>query len=330
MSGSGSSASRGRGVWGFLAFSHGWTWLLWAFAWVAAAVAGTTIWRPPALWFFVAGGMGVLLGGMVMSRLREGGAGLRDLARRILDPRGVGRRWWAVVLWFFPALTLLAGAVTGAIGGGEPPLDLAGAVARVADPAALGGLIAFTLVLGPLPEEVGWRGYLLDRLQKRWKALSAAVVVGLLNWVWHFPLFLLPGYFEAFNALPSTPLHLALVVLPAGVLYAWVYNNTGRSVLAVILFHFTGNFSGELLGISDQALVVRLVLTAVLVAFIAWWWGPDLRKDRLSEGLRYRPDPRRTPSRGPSAGSSNALTKAGIPEPEPGAVRVRTAGEVPR
>ncbi len=295
------SASRTAGFWGYLAFSHGWTWLFWAAAWAVAVVAGSTIWSPPALWFFVVGGMGVLLGGIVMTRRMCGATSLRDLARRLVDPRGVKGRWWVVVLLFFPGLTLLAGAITGELGASAPPLDLARALALVGNPASLAGLMAFTLVIGPLPEEVGWRGYLLDRMQARRTALSAALIVGVLNWVWHFPLFVLPGYSDAFSALPPTPLHLALVVLPAGVLYAWVYNNTGRSVLAVMLFHFTGNFSGEFLGISDEALMVRLVLALVAVVLIVWWWGPDtLRRERPS------PEPRGSFSdRSEATGDSN-------------------------
>ena len=129
--------------------------------------------------------------------------------------------------------------------------------------------------------ELGWRGYLLGLVQARWNALSASLIVGLLMWVWHLPLFHLPGYSDAFHALPATPLRLLFVVLPAAVLYTWVYNNTERSVLAVVLFHFTANFSGEFFGISEEAQTYRLVLTAIAVALIVWWWGPNaLRRDR--------------------------------------------------
>jgi CAAX protease family protein len=232
--------------------------------------------------------MGVLLGGVVMSRLVLGVVGLWDLARRTLDPRRIARPWWFVVLLFFPVMTLLAGVIAAGIGAKEPSLDLAGAVARVANPVGLVGLMAFTLVIGPLPEEIGWRGYLLGQVQAGWKALWASVIVGLFNWVWHFPLFLMPGYSSAFNALPPTPLDLAFVVIPVGVLYAWVYNNTGGSVLAVMLFHFSGNFSGEFFGISEEALTIRLVLTVIVVVLVARGWGPTLcigRQAGASRGL---------------------------------------------
>jgi membrane protease YdiL (CAAX protease family) len=140
--------------------------------------------------------------------------------------------------------------------------------------------MAFTLIIGPLPEEIGWRGYLLDQVQTRWHALSAALLVGLLNWVWHYPLFFMPGFSAAFRAIPPNMLQMIFVVLPAGILYAWVYNNTGRSVLAAILFHFGGNFWGEFFGLAAEAQTIRIVLTIIAVALILRWYSPlTLRRD---------------------------------------------------
>ncbi len=261
---------------GFLAFSHGWTW----FFWIVASLLATSIWRPPAVYLFVLGGLGVPLGGIAMTRLTHGVDGLRDLARRIVDPTRITGRWWAVILLFFPALTLLAGAIARATGATQQPFDLSGIVQHLAHPASLATMIAFTLIIGPLPEEIGWRGYLLDHLQTRWRALSAGLLVGLLNWVWHLPLFYLPGYSDAFRTVPPTMIQMFFVVVPAVLLYTWVYNNTRRSVLATILFHFGGNFWGEFFGLSTQAQTYRMGLTIIAVAFIVWWCGPStLRRD---------------------------------------------------
>ncbi len=269
-----------KAVWGFVAFSHGWTWLFW----LVAALFGTSIWVLPGLIFFILGGLGVLLGGVVMTRLLRGADGLRDLARRIIDPRRIPRRWWAVVLLFFPVLTLLAGTLSIALGDAHP-FDFPGAVQRLANPFALVTMIGFTFLIGPFPEEIGWRGYLLDHLQTRWSALLAGLVVGLLNWIWHYPLFYLPGYADAFRAIPPGMSQMFFVVVPAVLLYTWVYNNTRRSVLAAMLFHFSGNFWGEFVGLSAQGQSIRMVLVIIAVALIAVWWGPATLRRRTQAAI---------------------------------------------
>jgi membrane protease YdiL (CAAX protease family) len=189
-----------------------------------------------------------------------------------------------VILLFFPVITLLAGTLARATGVTQQPFDLQGIAQRMANPASLGTMMAFTLIIGPLPEEIGWRGYLLDqvkaRLQVQWRALSAGLMVGLLNWLWHLPLFYLPGYSDAFRTVPPTMLQMFFIVVPAVVLYTWIYYNTGQSVLAAILFHFGGNFWGEFFGLSTEAQTYRIILMIIAVTLIVWWWGPTtLRRD---------------------------------------------------
>lgn len=254
---------------GFFAFSHGWTWILWALA----ASLGTSVWEAPGVYFFIAGGAGVMIGGIVMSRVTRGPTGLRDLGWRAVDTRRIGSRWWAVILLFFPALTLLAALLAATVTGDPRPIDPRGAAGQVIDPAGLLAMMGFILVIGPLPEEIGWRGYLQDRLQERWSALAASGVVGLAWWTWHLPLFLLPGFFDVFDIATPTPLGFLAGILPSAVLYAWVYNNTGRSVLAVILFHFMQNFSGEILAMSVPARVWQVGLMWGAAAVVIWWWG---------------------------------------------------------
>jgi membrane protease YdiL (CAAX protease family) len=205
-----------------------------------------------------------------MTRLTCGVDGLCDLACRIVQTSRITGHWWTVILLFFPALTLLAGILARMSGATQQPFDLSGVGQRLAHPASLIAMMAFTLIIGPLPEEIGWRGYLLDQLQTRWSALTAGIMVGFLNWIWHFPLFLLPGYFDAFRFVSPSMLQMFFVVLPAVFLYTWVYNNTNRSILAVILFHFAGNFWGEFFGISVEAQMYRMVLTIIAVAFISF------------------------------------------------------------
>jgi membrane protease YdiL (CAAX protease family) len=279
-------ALRARHVVGFLALSHGWTWAFWG----AAALRGGSVWEMPTTILLYVGGVGVLLAGIAMTHAVRGADGLRDLGRRTADPRRIGARWWAVILLLYPALTFAAAGIAMAAGVTGRPLDLAGAAARIADPAALLSTAAFILILGPLPEEIGWRGYLQDRLMARWSALAASLLVGLAWWSWHLPLFVLPGYFDAFGRAAPTPLDFLYNIMPAAVLYAWVYLNTDRSVLAAILFHFMENFSSEMLGIAEAVRPVRLALIVALLILIVWRRGPAPPR-----GGTDRPAPRTEP-----------------------------------
>ncbi len=259
----------------FLAFSHGWTWGFW----VLAALWGETVWHWPASAFFYVGGAGVLLGGLVMTGAVNGRQGLQDLGRRCVDPRPISGPWWALILLLFPVLTLAAGFVAGLAGTSPAPLDLRDAASRVLEPASFLAFVLFVLVIGPLPEEVGWRGYLLDRLQLRWNALAASLLLALIWWSWHLPLLGLPGYFDAFGRAPPTAWDFLWGILPAAVVYTWVYNNTGRSVLAVILLHFMHNFTGEFLGMDDSVRPIRLALEwGVAIGAVVLWGPASLRR----------------------------------------------------
>jgi uncharacterized protein len=55
------------------------------------------------------------------------------------------------------------------------------------------GVLAYTLLAGPLSEEFGWRGYLQPRLRQRFPVLATTLVLGLSWGAWHLPLFLMPG-----------------------------------------------------------------------------------------------------------------------------------------
>lgn len=252
-----------RPVLGFVLVSHGWTFAFWA---LAAALAGEGgIWAGPASVAFFVGGAGVFLGGVIMTAVCFGRAGLSELARRTVDPRPVGRVWWAVILLLVPALTLVAAGLARALGLDATLAGTAQIAPRLADPAAFTLFLGFIMLIGPLPEEIGWRGFLLDRLLARTAPVAASLLLALLWWSWHLPLPFLPGYFDAFTRDPPSALRMLADLLPTAVLYTWLFLNTGRSVLAAILFHWIGNLTGQLLLPSDDVRLIRLILEYALV-----------------------------------------------------------------
>lgn len=134
---------------GFVLFSHGWTFAFWA---LSAALAGEAgVWAGPASVAFYLGGVGVFLGGVVMSGILDGRAGLADLWRRSIDPRPIGWHWWVLVLLLTPGLTFLAAGLAKLLGL-DPALEGINKLApRFADPVPLLALLGSLLLIGPAP-----------------------------------------------------------------------------------------------------------------------------------------------------------------------------------
>lgn len=256
-------------VWGFLLFSHVWTGVWWSIP----ILQGWHAFRIPGVVFLVVGGIGVTLGGIVMSWQVAGRAGLQDLWRRIIEPSRISLRWALVVLVLWPSLALIGAGAATLVGGATQSLSVEPVRTLLVDPVALVTTLVVIFLLGPLHEEIGWRGYWLDRLQLRWSALTSSVVLGVAWAAWHAPLFLMVGYFSSWDFSPE-PAWFAFNIVVGSVLYTWVYNNANRSVLAVILFHFVGNATGQLLDLSPVAQRYQSVATVLLAAGVVIWWGP--------------------------------------------------------
>jgi membrane protease YdiL (CAAX protease family) len=267
-------AARASDLWGYLAFSHGWTWLWWS-----VNVVGGYEAFGAGLPFTVLGGAGPLLGGLVMSYVTYGRRGLADLRRRLTDLRRIPPRWGLVALAFFPAFAAATGAIAALLAETRFVLEVGELRALLRDPSALLVTALVILVVGPLPEEIGWRGYLLDRCQVRWSAAASGLAVGVVWAAWHAPLFVMPGYFETFDFAPDPTLFAANVVL-VSVVYTWLYDNTARSVLALIAFHFLENFVGQVTALPPAAEPVGTGLRALVVLAVVAWFGPEtLRRD---------------------------------------------------
>jgi len=62
-------------------------------------------------------------------------------------------------------------------------------------------------------------------------------------------------------------------IIPLNLPFTWLYNNTGRSILAVILFHSMVNFTGELIALTERADTLSILLWFVTAIGIAVSWG---------------------------------------------------------
>ena len=102
-------------------------------------------------------------------------------------------------------------------------------------------LIAFfdLLIRGSLGEELGWRGYALNELQKKHCPLKAALIIGLLWGTWHAPLWLLSGYNGIDLILYS--LSFMIGILGISIIISFFYN-LNRNLLVPIVIHQAFNY----------------------------------------------------------------------------------------
>src|SRR5215211_3761518 len=192
---------------------------------------------------------------IVLTAVVLGRGALRKLLGRLLIWR-VSPFWYLVV--FLGPVALTGGVVLlNALMGG-PALSLGMTL--------VGAAIFFAISVVPgsaLGEEIGWRGYVLPRLQSRMSALSASLLIAPIWALWHLPLWLTgePG------RTPTLYTGFLVSAFALSIISTWVYNSTGGSLLMVVLAHATVNLPLTLVrdDLGAQATVPVLLYFGLLI-----------------------------------------------------------------
>lgn len=215
-------------------------WLLvWAFQSTTAPMAALFIgaWLPNIA--------GILVTGVV-----DGRDGLRRLFSRVVRWQ-VGYKWY-IIAWCVPlVITLLALSIYALVGNTRP---------APAPEALLVELLLFNIILGPLGEELGWRGTALPLMQERWNVITASLVLGVIWGLYHVPTFILPGLPQ--NNVPVLAFMLGAMAL--NIFMVWMFNHTHGSLIMPFLAHWSFNFIGSATGIYG--------VPALLWIVAGLWW----------------------------------------------------------
>jgi membrane protease YdiL (CAAX protease family) len=220
----------------------------------------------PRLWRLIlnqAGLAGPLLSSVIVIGVLYGRVGVRRFIGRILQWLA-GIQWYLFVLFGAAALCFAAIGLY-ILGGGAAP-----AVVLAVAPGAL---------LSGFREEYGWRGLALPRLQERYSAWKASIVIGVIWALWHLPI--LPFIRMGLPGLTMMIIFL-LEVVALSLLMAWVYNHTAGSLLLPVLYHTAYNLTLAVLSIPTviPLWLIYLALTWMLVIVIMLRCGTA----RLSRG----------------------------------------------
>jgi len=211
---------------------------------------------PPEPFMILGALAGPTLSAVIVLGVTDGKASLGSFFRRYFQWRA-GIVWWLIVLFgILIALNIVAALILG-------PSILAEFFKNL-------GLIIPTylitlvvgVILGPLWEEPGWRGFALPRLQQQYGPIAGSIILGVIWAVWHAP-----GYLGGWMA--STIPALLVYSVGFSILATWIYNNSSGSILLMILFHSSSNAA-----ISVGARVLPTDLSPAMHTFVFSGWIP--------------------------------------------------------
>jgi membrane protease YdiL (CAAX protease family) len=204
------------------------------------------------------------LAAFVISGRLSSRRGVRELLRPLSGWR-VRPIWYLVAFGLWPALMLAANAIAPLLGEAVPGAPVV--PNRPWLPLVVESYLCFALYGGPLNEEPGWRGFALPRLQQRHSPLVASLIVGVVWGLWHVPLHLMglyPG--GAWGSL------IRIQELPRAVVFTWLYNRTGSSLLIAVPFHAAVNTTSLFLPRAYLTTFGLLVLLAAGLVLAGRMW----------------------------------------------------------
>jgi membrane protease YdiL (CAAX protease family) len=199
---------------------------------------------------------------VVLVRKEKGPGAAKELLKRALNYKRIRKKaWYLPVLFLMPAMMILQLGLMKLM---RMPVE------NPQVPVLIIPLSFVVFFIAALGEEVGWQGYAIDPLQARWNALPAGIILGTVWTLWHVIPFIQMG------RTPTWIVWHGMSMVMARILYVWIYNSTGKSVFAVILFHAMHNVSTVLLpsyGWPYEPFVVFIILAGT-AAIVTLLWGP--------------------------------------------------------
>jgi uncharacterized protein len=229
---------------------------------------------PFIVYIFLGWGFGVAA--VIMTGLTLGRAGVISLLRRYLQWR-VGWRWYLAAFLLAPALIVGGVYINAVLTGILPDFSTVIAYQIFGESAYLPLFILpfFLVDFIANGEEIGWRGYVLPRLQAKYSALTSTLILGVIWGIWHLPKFL-----SHWNAISFA--WFMVHTMAVSVMYTWLYNGTKGSLLLVTLFHAASNTAGVFMPMANTvssenlgAYILYVLLEAVAAVVIVIVTGPE-------------------------------------------------------
>lgn len=168
---------------------------------------------------------------------------LGELLQRLIAFKQLGLSWIIILV---PALILCTAII----------LNWQKADFQEFTPGLIVILIGLNLFLGPLGEEMGWRGFLQPHLESRFGWLLATLIVSSIWAIWHAPLWTIA------SPQSEIPFYIFFVhVMAYGIMIASAQSIAGQSLVPAVLLHLLFNVTASVALLSGIADTERWYIT---------------------------------------------------------------------
>lgn len=128
------------------------------------------------------------------------------------------------------------------------------------------------LILAPVIEEVGWKGYGVESLRGKRTFFTATLIFAALWAFWHGPTFFVHNYYQnmLIKTNPLFALNFIVSFFPVTIIFNWLWHKNRGSILTAILCHGVIDFQGMLqMGQAAKCIetIIFFVIAAIVVGF---------------------------------------------------------------
>ena len=220
-----------KSILGFVVIAYAISWAIWL-AGIVSIEGLTSLEDERFSGFLLAGSFGPSVAALVIAGFTGGRSSIVSLLKRLILVR-VNWRVYVITFFLMPGIGLVFYLVLGISAKIALWKIATTMIALVPVNALLGGVI---FGLGPLGEEMGWRGVLQSRLQGRANPVTTAIIVGLVWAFWHLPAFRFADFrngLELSQFIVLYPISTILIAFIMGHLWRW----SNGSLFIAIFFH---------------------------------------------------------------------------------------------
>ncbi|MBN1235175.1 MAG: CPBP family intramembrane metalloprotease [Methanotrichaceae archaeon] len=212
--------------------------------------------------------MGPFIAALIMMYVFADKTFRADFRKRIYDLRLINKNYLPFVLFFLPLAMVISILISIALGQPVEQLRFAEEFKIFEGEVILSMII---LVLVPVLEELGWRGYGVDSIASKFNLFKTSIIFAALWGIWHLPVFFIDGSYQSslWMQHPLFAINFFVGFFPLVIIMNYLFYKNLRSISLIALFHVLANYSSELFEANQiSKCIFTLVLTIVAVVII--------------------------------------------------------------